>query len=77
MGIEPMGSALPSLQDKRFGENADAKCDLRVNFGGTRGNAGLRRLHSRERSRAPAFSRRSLNDPLRPVGSGPLACMPS
>jgi hypothetical protein len=27
MGIEPTGNALPSLENKRFGENADAKCD--------------------------------------------------
>jgi hypothetical protein len=42
MGIEPTGNALPSLLNKRFGANADAKCDWRVNFGGMWGNAGTR-----------------------------------
>jgi hypothetical protein len=27
MGIEPAGNAVPSLENKRFGENADAKYD--------------------------------------------------
>jgi hypothetical protein len=26
-GIEPMGKALPELENKRFRANADAKCD--------------------------------------------------
>jgi hypothetical protein len=42
MGIEPTGKALPELENKRFRANADAKCDLRVNFGGTWGNVGIR-----------------------------------
>jgi len=27
MGIEPMGKALPEVENKRFCANADAKCD--------------------------------------------------
>ena len=42
MGIEPTGNALLELENKRFRANADAKCDLRVNFGGMWGNAGTR-----------------------------------
>jgi hypothetical protein len=30
MGIEPTREALPSLENKRFGAMADAKCDWRV-----------------------------------------------
>ena len=43
MGIEPMGKALPELENKRFRANADAKCDQRVNFRGMWGNVRLRR----------------------------------
>jgi hypothetical protein len=34
MGIEPKREALPSLENKRFGALADAKCDWSVNFRG-------------------------------------------
>ena len=42
MGIEPMGKALPEVENKRFCANADAKCDERVNFRGMWGHVGLR-----------------------------------
>ena len=43
MGIEPTRAARPALENKRFGTNAEAKCDWRVNFRGMWGNVGLRR----------------------------------
>jgi hypothetical protein len=43
MGIEPTRDALPSLENKRFGAMADAKCDWRVNFRGMWGYLGARR----------------------------------
>ena len=43
MGIEPTGKALLELENKRFGANADAKCDWRVNFRGMWGHVRLRR----------------------------------
>jgi len=39
MGIEPTRASLPELENKRFGANADAKCDLSVNFRGPRRDA--------------------------------------
>jgi len=42
MGIEPKRTAVPNLENKRFGAMANAKCDWRVNFLGMRGNVGLR-----------------------------------
>jgi hypothetical protein len=43
MGIEPTRAVLPELKNRRFSATANPKCDWRVNFGGTWGNARLRR----------------------------------
>ena len=43
MGIEPTRAARPALENNRFGTNAEAKCDWRVNFSGMWGNVGLRK----------------------------------
>jgi hypothetical protein len=42
MGIEPTRTALPELENKRFGARPNPKCDGRVNFRGTWGNVGMR-----------------------------------
>jgi hypothetical protein len=41
MGIEPTREALPNLENKQFGAIMNAKCDGRVNLGGTWGNVGI------------------------------------
>ena len=40
MGTEPTRETPPELENKRFGAMANAKCDRRVNFPGTRGHVG-------------------------------------
>ena len=59
MGIEPTGKTVPNLENKRFCEMADAKCDWRVNFHGMWGNLRLRRDASESKVPSSSLSRRS------------------
>ena len=52
MGIELTRSALPGLENKRFGAMANPKCDGRANFRGMWGHVGLRGDTPRAKSRA-------------------------
>jgi hypothetical protein len=69
MGIEPTGKALPELKNKRLCANADARCDWRVNFGGTWGNVGIRYAATWRSTSQPLHASRT----VRGTSCSPLA----
>jgi len=66
MGIEPTRAAVPGLENKRFDESADPKCDWRVNFRGMWGHVGIRERTSATSNVSDDMPqlRRDISDPI-------------